>query len=122
MSEDAPEGTAAEPAAWWLYVLRCCDDTLYVGVTTDLRRRLHEHNATARGARYTRARRPVALAGAWPQADRSGAQQAEAAFRRLKRRQKLARLGAAPLRALPPEGEEAEGADEPDSHDARAPA
>lgn len=122
MSEDAPA-----PAGWWLYVLRCEDDTLYVGVTTDLHRRLHEHNATARGARYTRARRPVSLAGAWPQACRSSAQQAEAAFRRLRRPQKLARLAAAPVQELPPLEEAPEQAPEEvledvDSHEASAPA
>ncbi len=81
--------TTATPQGWWTYVLRCSDDSLYVGVTTDLDRRLHEHNATARGARYTRARRPVEFAAAWPHPDRSAAQKAEAAFRRLSRAQKL---------------------------------
>jgi len=70
---------------WWAYVLRCADDSFYVGVTTDLARRLHEHNHTARGARYTRARRPLALIAARPAGDRSEALQAEAAFRKLRR-------------------------------------
>ena len=47
--------------AWHLYVVRCSDGTLYTGVTTDLDRRLHEHNVTKRGAKYTRTRRPVEL-------------------------------------------------------------
>ncbi|MCP4284144.1 MAG: GIY-YIG nuclease family protein [Gammaproteobacteria bacterium] len=46
---------------WYTYILCCADSTLYTGVTTDLERRLHEHNHTRRGARYTRARRPVSL-------------------------------------------------------------
>lgn len=73
---------------WFLYALRCADDTLYTGVTTDLARRLREHNA-GRGARYTSGRRPVHLIGAWPFANQSTAQRAEAQFRRLPRRQKL---------------------------------
>jgi len=74
--------------AWFLYALRCADDTLYTGVTTDLARRVSEHNR-GRGARYTSGRRPVRLIGAWPFEDRSAAQQAEAQFRRLPRRRKL---------------------------------
>lgn len=46
---------------WIVYIVHCADDTLYTGVTTDISRRLHEHNHTQQGARYTRARRPVSL-------------------------------------------------------------
>ena len=46
---------------WYVYLLRCADATLYCGVTTDMERRLREHNAGSRGAKYTRARRPVDL-------------------------------------------------------------
>jgi predicted GIY-YIG superfamily endonuclease/ADP-ribose pyrophosphatase YjhB (NUDIX family) len=74
--------------AWFLYALRCADDTLYTGVTTDLARRLSEHNS-GRGARYTSGRRPVRLIGAWPFEGRGPAQRAEARFRRLPRRKKL---------------------------------
>lgn len=73
---------------WFLYALRCADDTLYTGVTTDLARRLDEHN-DGRGARYTSGRRPVHLIGAWPFDGQGPAQQAEARFRRLSRRKKL---------------------------------
>jgi putative endonuclease len=48
-------------ANWWVYVLRCADGTLYTGVTTDPARRLEQHNAGT-ASKYTRARRPVALA------------------------------------------------------------
>jgi putative endonuclease len=74
---------------WFLYVLRCADGSLYTGVTTDLERRLSEHNSSPRGARYTRARRPVSMVCSWPFADRSRASQAEAALKRLKRAHKL---------------------------------
>jgi len=47
---------------WTVYILRCADDSLYTGITTDLQRRLSEHNESPRGASYTRGRRPVALA------------------------------------------------------------
>ena len=74
---------------WFLYVLRCADGTLYTGVTTDLTRRVVEHNS-GRGARYTAGRRPVALLAAWRFPDRGSAQRAEARFRRLSRARKLA--------------------------------
>ncbi|MBN1178778.1 MAG: NUDIX domain-containing protein [Anaerolineae bacterium] len=67
---------------WFLYLLRCADGTLYTGVTTDVDRRVREHN-TGRGARYTRGRRPVWLVGAWHCADRAAAQRAEALLRHL---------------------------------------
>ena len=48
---------------WCVYLLLCADGTLYCGVTTDVRRRLDEHNGLrAGGAKYTRGRRPVRLA------------------------------------------------------------
>lgn len=46
---------------WFVYLLRCSDGTFYTGITTDVQRRLGEHNTGCKGARYTRARRPVAL-------------------------------------------------------------
>jgi len=85
--------------AWFLYALRCADDTLYTGVTTDLARRVAEHNA-GRGARYTVGRRPVKLVAAWRFPDRGTAQRAEARFRRLPRVRKLARV----VQRLPFEG------------------
>jgi len=47
---------------WWVYFLRCNDNSLYAGVTTDIHRRIDEHNNSKLGAKYTRARRPVTLA------------------------------------------------------------
>lgn len=46
---------------YYLYILRCTDGTLYTGITTDLDRRLREHNESSVGAKYTRGRRPVIL-------------------------------------------------------------
>ncbi len=46
---------------WYLYIVRCADNSLYTGITTDLQRRTTEHNSTKRGSKYTRARRPVEL-------------------------------------------------------------
>ncbi len=72
-----------------VYLLRCGDGSLYAGITTDLQRRLREHNA-GQGAAYTRSRLPVTLVYDEPMPDRSSALKREAALRRLDRRQKLA--------------------------------
>jgi putative endonuclease len=79
------------PNTWFVYLLRCADGTLYTGVTTDLARRLDEHNHDDKlGARYTRARRPVALFHSEPASDRAAACKREAAIRKLSRAAKLA--------------------------------
>ena len=78
-----------DTAAWWVYLLQCNDQSLYVGITTDLQRRLQEHNGMIPGgARYTRSRRPVRLVWSEPSDSRSAAAQREAAIRKLSRMQK----------------------------------
>lgn len=47
--------------AWYFYLARCADDSLYAGICVDPEKRLEAHNS-GRGARYTRSRRPVTLA------------------------------------------------------------
>ncbi|MDJ0880443.1 MAG: GIY-YIG nuclease family protein [Gammaproteobacteria bacterium] len=48
---------------WYVYILHCADHSLYTGITTDLKRRVEEHNGNTGtlGAKYTRSRRPVKL-------------------------------------------------------------
>ncbi len=46
---------------WYVYILKCADSTLYTGVTTDLNRRVDEHNHSSLGAKYTKPRRPLIL-------------------------------------------------------------
>jgi putative endonuclease len=79
----------------WVYLLRCADDSLYCGWTNDVQRRLAVH-AAGRGARYTRARLPVALALALPMPDERAARREEARIKRLPRAQKLALIAAGP--------------------------
>lgn len=76
-----------------LYILRCADGTLYTGITTDLVRRLREHNSTRLGAKYTRTRRPVTMVYGKKFRTRSNAQKREAAIKKLSRTQKLRLLG-----------------------------
>jgi len=73
---------------WYLYVLLCADGTYYTGVTTDITRRLKEHNALSTGAKYTKTRRPVELIYQTVFEDRSSAQKAEYRFKQLARKQK----------------------------------
>jgi putative endonuclease len=81
---------------WLVYLLRCVDDTLYCGVTNDLRRRLAAHG---RGrVKYTRGRLPVAVAHHELAADRSDALRKEAAWKRLSRAEKLRRIASAAAR------------------------
>lgn len=76
---------------WHIYILRCADGTLYTGITTDLARRLGEHNqGGALGARYTRSRRPVELIYSETADSRSAAAKREAALKKLDRAAKLA--------------------------------
>ncbi|MCE3004283.1 MAG: GIY-YIG nuclease family protein [Xanthomonadaceae bacterium] len=67
---------------WFVYLIECADGSIYTGIATDVARRYIEH-ASGRGARYTRARPPRRLLGAFPQPDRSAALRAEYAIRRL---------------------------------------
>jgi putative endonuclease len=50
-----------EASRWFVYIVRCHDDSLYTGITRNLEKRLAEHNGSPKGARYTRGRRPVIL-------------------------------------------------------------
>ncbi|TWX68601.1 GIY-YIG nuclease family protein [Colwellia demingiae] len=68
---------------WWVYLLRCNDNSLYAGVTTDINRRIGEHNNSKLGAKYTRARRPVSLAYLEEANDKSTACQREYQIRHL---------------------------------------
>ena len=77
---------------WRAYLLRCADDSLYAGVSNDVRRRVTAHQ-TGRGARYTRARRPVALAWRSPALDKRAAHRLEAKLKRLTRSEKLTIVG-----------------------------
>ena len=77
-------------SAWFVYILECADGTLYTGITTDLERRVSEHNDGKLGARYTRARRPVQLVYTGSFSNRSEASVAEAQIKKLSRRKKHA--------------------------------
>ena len=70
----------------FIYILQCADKTLYCGYTTDVQRRLEEHNGTGNvaGAKYTSGRRPVELVHQESFKTRSDAQKREAEIKKLK--------------------------------------
>ena len=71
----------------YVYILRCADDTLYCGWTTDLKARLRAHNS-GRGAKYTRSRRPVELIYVEEYEDRHDALSREWHIKRMRREEK----------------------------------
>lgn len=76
---------------WTVYVLRCKDDSLYTGVTTDIERRIDEHNKDNKlAASYTKSRRPVKLVYSESCDDRSQALKREMGIKRLSKKQKEA--------------------------------
>ena len=77
-----------DKSAYFVYLLRCVDGSLYCGSTNDLGARIVAHNA-GKGAKYTRSRLPVTLAYFERAADKSAALKREYAVKRLPRAKKL---------------------------------
>ena len=73
---------------WYTYIVRCADNSLYTGVTTDIDRRLTEHNTSRRGAKYTRSRRPVTLVYLTEGMDKTSAFKLEAQIKKKSKRDK----------------------------------
>ena len=80
-------------AEWWVYILECGDGTLYTGVTTDLARRVSQHEAGT-GARYTRGRGPFRVVHSERCGGRGAALSREAAIKKLSARAKRRLVGA----------------------------
>jgi len=78
---------SADP--WYVYIVRCRDNTLYTGIAKDLQRRVTEHNSPKGGAKYTRARKPVSLIYFEGAASRSAAAAREYQIKQLSLKKKL---------------------------------
>lgn len=75
---------------YYIYMVQCADETLYTGIAKDLKRRVKEHNESEKGAKYTRARRPVKLVYSEKFTDRSTASKREYEIKKkMTRMQKL---------------------------------
>ncbi len=86
-----PVASTQDKTIWFVYLLQCADGTLYCGVTTNLERRIDQHNR-GRGARYTRGRAPVTLLGHAPFLGRGEAQRVEYRIKQQATSHKLALL------------------------------
>jgi len=74
---------------WHVYIIKCADNTLYTGVTTDVSRRVKTHNVKSGGS-YTRIRTPVKLVYQEPHPNQSSALKREAQIKRWTKQKKLA--------------------------------
>jgi len=87
--------------SWYVYLLKCADDTFYTGISTDLKRRLYEHNNDdKKAAKYTRARRPLNIVYFELCQSRSEASVREYEIRKLNRKKK-SELASSMLSELP---------------------
>lgn len=78
---------------WYVYMVRCADNSLYTGVATDVERRVAEHNGlnnSKSGAKYTRSRQPVSLVYTETTNSRSAAAAREFTIKKLPRQKKEA--------------------------------
>lgn len=85
--DSSPSAQTESDAGHFVYVVECADGTYYTGYTTDVERRVAEHNAGT-GARYTRGRGPVEVVHTEAYDTQSEAMQREYAIKQLRRRQK----------------------------------
>jgi len=75
--------------SYFVYILECNDGSLYTGITKDIEKRLNEHNTSTKGAKYTKARRPVKLVYQESSLNRSTASKREYAIKKLTRLKKI---------------------------------
>ncbi len=73
---------------YFVYIVRCKDDRLYTGLTTDVNRRVDEHNGDGKGAKYTKMRQPVEVVYVAEFPDRSRASKEEIKIKKMTRKQK----------------------------------
>lgn len=86
---------------YFVYILECADQSLYVGYTNNLEKRLQEHNESKRGAHYTKTRRPVALSYHETFSTLGEALRREAEIKSWQRKQKLALIKLGPAQQGP---------------------
>lgn len=75
-------------SAYSIYLVRCCDGSLYTGIATDVTRRLSEHEGGVKGAKYLRGKGPLKLVYQQEIGDRSLASRIESRIKRLTKAEK----------------------------------
>ena len=78
---------------WYVYMVRCRDDTLYTGIAKNLEKRIAAHNSDSGGAKYTKPRRPVELVYSEPVPSRSAAAKREYQIKKMPAAEKRAIAG-----------------------------
>ena len=73
---------------WYIYIVKCSDNTLYTGITNNLEKRIATHN-NKKGAKYTKTRLPVTLMAYWEASNRSEASKEEYRIKKLSRASKM---------------------------------
>ncbi len=73
---------------WWVYLVRCADNSLYCGIAKDPEKRAKNHNQSSSGAAYTRARRPVELVWKEKAPSKSEALKREATIKKMSKAEK----------------------------------
>jgi len=76
-----------DDTSWCVYIVQCCDDSLYTGITTNIEARISQHNR-GKGAKYTRSRCPVTLVYTEKSESRSTALQREIQIKKMTSQQK----------------------------------
>ena len=89
LNAECPDALRPASSTWFVYIVRCADESLYTGIAKDVARRVEEHNSNGMlGAHYTRSRRPVVLVYSEPAQTRSAAARREYEIKQLTRRAK----------------------------------
>lgn len=74
---------------YYTYIIRCTDDSLYTGITTDVKRRFEEHiSQNEKSAKYTRTHKAIKIEAVWQSKDRISASRLEYQIKRLTKVQK----------------------------------
>ena len=89
-AEIGPDNIGANKAqVWYVYMIRASDESLYTGITTDVKRRFEEHGSPIKGARFFRGRQPMEVVLTERHPDRSIASRREAEIKKMSRKNKL---------------------------------
>jgi putative endonuclease len=74
---------------WYVYILECRDGSFYTGISTNLKKRIDDHNNSKLGAKYTRGRRPVKLVYSCEMESKSEALKEEYRIKKMARKEKM---------------------------------
>ncbi len=91
---------------WFVYIVQCNDDSLYTGITTNIKRRIKEHNSSKKGAKYVKRRLPVKLIYFEKSVDRLMASKREREIKGWRKEKKLELIRLKKFKTLRPKCED----------------